>query len=43
MSALNAIAWLDHREARIASFSLGSSQTFEIHRYSPQRLPLRPM
>jgi hypothetical protein len=37
MSALNAIVWVDHREALIASFSLGSSQTFEIHSHSPQR------
>jgi stalled ribosome rescue protein Dom34 len=29
--------WLDHREAHIASFSLGSSQLIEVHSHSPER------
>lgn len=37
MSAVHAIAWLDHREARIASFSLGSSHLIEVHSHSPER------
>jgi stalled ribosome rescue protein Dom34 len=34
---VHAIVWLDHREARIASFSLGTSQILEIHSHSPER------
>lgn len=30
MPEVHAIVWLDHREARIASFSLGSSQVIEV-------------
>jgi stalled ribosome rescue protein Dom34 len=39
MSAGNvhAIVWLDHREARIASFSFDKSQVVEVHSHSPQR------
>lgn len=37
MSQVHAIVWLDHRDARIASFSLGTSQIHEIHSHSPER------
>jgi stalled ribosome rescue protein Dom34 len=37
MSDVHAIVWLDHREARIASFSLGSSHLIEVHSHSPER------
>ncbi len=37
MSQVHAIVWLDHREARIASFSLGTTEQVEIHSQSPQR------
>lgn len=31
MSEVHAIVWLDHREAHIAAFSLGSERVFEVH------------
>jgi stalled ribosome rescue protein Dom34 len=37
MSDIHAIVWLDHREARIASFSLGSSHLIEVHSHSSER------
>ena len=37
MSDVHAIVWLDHREARIASFSFGKSRVFEVHSRSPER------
>jgi len=37
MSAVHAIVWLDHREAKIISFSLGSTNTFGVHGHSPER------
>ena len=37
MSEVHAIVWLDHREARIASFSLGSSRVIEVHSHNPER------
>jgi stalled ribosome rescue protein Dom34 len=35
MSQAHAIVWLDHREARIAFFSLGKSGSLEVHSRSP--------
>jgi stalled ribosome rescue protein Dom34 len=35
MSQAHAIVWLDHREARIAYFSLGKSGSLEVHSRSP--------
>ncbi len=37
MSEIHAIVWLDHREARIASFSLGSSHLIEVHSHNSER------
>jgi stalled ribosome rescue protein Dom34 len=37
MSDVHAIVWLDHREARIASFSFGSSRVIEVHSHNPER------
>ncbi len=37
MSDVHAIVWIDHREARIASFSLGTSRVIEVHSQSPER------
>lgn len=37
MSQVHAIVWLDHRDARIASFSIGRSEMFEVHSLSPHR------
>ena len=37
MTDVHAIVWLDHREARVASFSLGTSRIFEVHSHSPER------
>jgi stalled ribosome rescue protein Dom34 len=37
VSEIHAIVWLDHREARIASFSLGSSHLIEVHSHSAER------
>jgi stalled ribosome rescue protein Dom34 len=37
MTDIHAIVWLDHREARIASFSLGSSHLIEVHSHSSER------
>jgi stalled ribosome rescue protein Dom34 len=34
---VHAIVWLDHREARIASFSFDKSRVFEVHSHSPER------
>lgn len=37
MSHVHAIVWLDHREARIISFSLGASSEIELHAQSDER------
>jgi stalled ribosome rescue protein Dom34 len=37
MSQVHAIVWLDHLEATIVSFSLGSSNEIEVHSHSPER------
>ena len=37
MRQVHAVVWLDHREARIASFSMGTSTMFEVHSNSPER------
>jgi len=37
MTQAHAIVWLDHREARIASFSIGKNELLEIHSQSPNR------
>ena len=37
MSQVQAIVWLDHREARVVGFSVGKSQAVEIHSQSPER------
>ena len=37
MSQVHAIVWLDHREARIVSFSFGASSEFQVHSHSPER------
>lgn len=37
MTQIHAVVWLDHREARIASFSLGRSEMLEVHSRSPER------
>lgn len=37
MSQVHAIVWLDHLEAMILSFSLGSSDEIEVHSHSPER------
>jgi stalled ribosome rescue protein Dom34 len=37
MSQVHAIVWLDHFEATIVSFSLGSSNEIEVHSHSPER------
>ena len=37
MSHVHAIVWLDHREARIISFSLGASTEFEVHAHNPDQ------
>lgn len=34
---VHAVVWLDHREARIASFSLCKSSMVEVHSNSPER------
>jgi len=37
MSHVHAIVWLDHREARVISFSLGASSETELHAQSDER------
>jgi len=37
MSHVHAIVWLDHREAKVIGFSLGESETIEIHSQMPER------
>ncbi|MEO6122420.1 MAG: translational machinery protein [Ilumatobacteraceae bacterium] len=37
MSAVHAIVWLDHFEARIISFSVDQAKTFEVHNQSAER------
>ena len=37
MSQVHAIVWLDHLEATIVSFSLGSSNEIQVHSHSPER------
>ncbi|HQZ32826.1 MAG TPA: hypothetical protein PK020_00305 [Ilumatobacteraceae bacterium] len=37
MTQAHAIVWLDHVEARIASFSIGKDELLEIHSQSPNR------
>jgi len=37
MSQVHAVVWLDHRDARIASFSVGRTGAAEIHSHSPDR------
>ena len=37
MSQVHAIVWLDHREARVISFSLGRSSELDLHSHSPER------
>lgn len=37
MSDVHAIVWLDHREARIISFSLGASREIEVHAQTAER------
>lgn len=37
MSYVHAIVWLDHREARIISFSFGTSNELAVHAHSPKR------
>jgi stalled ribosome rescue protein Dom34 len=37
MSQAHAIVWLDHREARIAYFSIGKSGSLEVHSHSPHQ------
>ena len=37
MSQVHAIVWLDHLEATIVSFSLGSTDEIEVHSHSPER------
>ena len=37
MSQVHAIVWLDHREARVASFSVDRTGATEIHSHSPDR------
>ena len=37
MSYVHAIVWLDHREARIVRFSLGTSSEFVVHSHSPEQ------
>ena len=34
MSHVHAIVWLDHREARVISFSLGASTEIEVHAHN---------
>lgn len=37
MTQIHAIAWLDHREAHIATFSLGSSNMIAVHSRRPKQ------
>jgi len=37
MSQVHAIVWLDHLEARVVSFSLGTSSEIDVHSNSPER------
>jgi len=37
MSQVHAIVWLDHREARIVGFSIGTSEVIDVHSHSPER------
>ncbi len=37
MTQAHAIVWLDHLQARIASFSIGKNELVEVHSQSPNR------
>ena len=37
IAQVHATVWLDHLEATVVSFSLGSSNEIEVHSHSPER------